>query len=238
MRRALTLALLILASVPLLYAVSLLPPVGSEDNPTYTYVVPHYLEEGPEETGCENIVTAVILNYRGFDTGGEVTVIFTALMAVFGVLLIPRPAEKVRQPESAVPVSPVTLFIVRTLAPFIVVFSVYQIINGHSTPGGGFQGGTIIGALLIAASLVMGSERTQRLLPEGVRRWLQPAAVLMFAVVGVTGMLLFGEYLSYPIEGEYLFLRVPFLTLVEIGIGVGGAAIVASIFWAMEGSDG
>ncbi len=236
MRRTLTLALLILASIPLLYGVAKLPPVGSVDNATYTHVVPHYLEEGPEETGAENVVTAIILNYRGYDTNGEVTVIFTALMAVFGVLLLPHGAE---QPtEKPVPVSPVTKFIVRTLAPFIFLFSIYVILYGHSTPGGGFQGGTIVGALLIATSLVMGSDRAQALLPERIRPWLQPAAVFMFAIVGVAGMVLLGEYLSYPVEGQYLFLRVPFLTLIEFGIGIGGAAIVASIFWTMEGSNG
>jgi len=238
MRRALILALLILASVPLLYAVAQLPPVGSAENPPYTHVVPHYLEEGPEETGCENIVTAVILNYRGYDTDGEVTVIFAAMMGVFGVLLLQRTAEKTVQPDKTVPVSPVTRFIVRTLAPFIVILAVYMIIYGHASPGCGFQGGTILGALLIAISLVMGSAFAQTLLPHRIRPWLHAAAVLMFAAVGVAGMLLLGEYLSYPVEGAYLFLRVPFLTLIEIGIGVAGAGIIASIFWTMEGSYG
>ena len=98
MRRTLTLALLVLASVPLLYAVAQLPPVGSVQNPTYTHVASHYLEKGSEETGCENIVTAIILNYRGYDTHGEVTVIFTAMMAVFGVLLVSRTAKKSSRP--------------------------------------------------------------------------------------------------------------------------------------------
>ncbi len=239
MRRVIALAVLILASVPLMYAVAQLPPIGSVQNPTYTHVVPRYLAEGHEEAGAENIVTAVILNYRGFDTDGEVTVIFTALMSVFAVLLMPRLADKKREEGlPAVPVSPVTYFVVRTLAPFIVMFAIANIAYGHAAPGGGFQGGTIIGALLIATSLVMGSERVGRLLPESIRPWLQPAAVLMFSIVGIAGMFLLGEYLSYPVHGPYVFLRTPFLTLIEIGIALGGAAIVASIFWTMEGSEG
>lgn len=238
MRRALIIALLVLTSVPLLYAVTLLPPIGSVDNPTYTHVVPHYLEKGEEETGSENIVTAIILNYRGYDTNGEVTVIFTAMMAVFGVLLLPKGATKLDAHEPDISVSPVTRYIVRTLAPFIVLFSVYMVIYGHTTPGGGFQGGTIIGALLIATSLVQGSKQAQKLLPESIRPWLQPAAVLLFCGVGLTGMALLGTYLSFPTEAPYLFLRVPFLTVIEIGIAVGGGAIVATIFWTMEGSNG
>jgi multicomponent Na+:H+ antiporter subunit B len=234
MKRAITIAVLILVSIPLLIAVAQLPPVGSTDNPTYTHVVPRYLESGPEEAGCENIVTAVILNYRGYDTDGEVTVIFTALVAVLGVLLLPR-ADSSPRPPSRIPASPVTQYIVNILAPFIVMFSTYMILYGHETPGGGFQGGTILGALMIVLSLTSGSERVQGFFPEGVRPWLQPAAVLMFGLIGIAGMVFLGAYLAFPHEGSLLFLRTPWLTLLEVGIGVGGAAIVASIFWAMEG---
>jgi len=244
MRRALIIALLVLAAVPLLFGVSQLPPIGSTGNPTYTHVVPRYLEEGAEEAGAENIVTAVILNYRGYDTNGEVTVIFTALVAVLGVLTFAKataaksePAEETPVPAPPMPVSPVTRFIVRILAPFILLFSIYMVIYGHTSPGGGFQGGTIVGALLIAVSLVSGSAQAKRLLPERIRPWLQPAAVLAFALVGVAGLWLIGPYLSFPVEGELVFLRTPWLTIIEFGIGIGGAAIVASIFWAMEGSD-
>ena len=53
--------------------------------PAQQHVAPHYLEQGEAETGVPNIVTAVLASYRGFDTLGEVTVIFTAGI---GVLLM------------------------------------------------------------------------------------------------------------------------------------------------------
>lgn len=54
--------------------------------PIHTHVVPRYLEEGPRETGIPNMVTAVLASYRGYDTLGETTVVFTAGIAVIALL--------------------------------------------------------------------------------------------------------------------------------------------------------
>lgn len=232
MRRATVVALLIVVAVPLIAAAAALPAEGSMDNPTYRHVVPRYLEHGAEEGGAENIVTAIILNYRGYDTNGEVTVIFTALVGMFAVLLISKERTPGRRPKR-IPASPVVQFIVRVIAPFAFVFSMYVIVNGHVTPGGGFQGGTILGALLIAASLALGSERVQRWLPDKARPLLQPAAVLTFIVIGAVG-LTWGYYLAFPNEPTFFWLRTIELLALEAGIGLGGAAIVISLFWTME----
>jgi multicomponent Na+:H+ antiporter subunit B len=62
-----------------------LPPFGAADAPIHLHTVPHYLQQSISETGVPNVVTAVLADYRGFDTLGEVTVIFTAGI---GVLLL------------------------------------------------------------------------------------------------------------------------------------------------------
>ena len=62
-----------------------LPPFGAADTPVHRHVAPRYLEQTMAETGVPNVVTAVLASYRGFDTLGEVTVIFTAGI---GVLLL------------------------------------------------------------------------------------------------------------------------------------------------------
>ncbi len=72
MKKALVVALLIIAAIPLLIGVAELPPHGDPDTPVHTHISAYYLENGVEEAGTENIVTAVILNYRGLDTSGEV----------------------------------------------------------------------------------------------------------------------------------------------------------------------
>lgn len=65
-----------------------LPEFGEPDSVIHQHVAPRYLEQGAAETGVPNIVTAVLASYRGFDTLGETTVVFTAGVGV--ILLLRR----------------------------------------------------------------------------------------------------------------------------------------------------
>lgn len=66
----------------LIYGSLDMPHYGDPEAPIHKHVVPRYLEQSPEEVGVPNVVTAVLASYRGFDTLGEVTVIFTAGIGV------------------------------------------------------------------------------------------------------------------------------------------------------------
>lgn len=81
----LPLAIVLVTGGVLIYGISDLPPFGSPDNPAQTHVVPRYIEQSPAEIDVPNLVTSVLASYRGFDTLGEVVVIFTAGI---GVLLL------------------------------------------------------------------------------------------------------------------------------------------------------
>jgi multicomponent Na+:H+ antiporter subunit B len=72
----------------LIYGTYDLPPFGVADQPVNTHVGAHYIQNGAAETDIPNVVTAVLASYRGFDTLGEVTVIFTAGIGV--MLLLKR----------------------------------------------------------------------------------------------------------------------------------------------------
>jgi len=234
-KKALVTSLLIIAAIPMLIAVAALPRHGALDTPVQTGISAHYLEFGVEEAGAENIVTDVILNYRGFDTEFEVTVIFTSLAAVLALLLGASTAGATfSRPGSGVRPSVVVRFVVRLLAPFTAMFAIYVILNGHVSPGGGFQGGAVLGALFITLTVVLGGARVAGAFPEASRRWLQIAAPLTFAVAGVAGVLLTGFYLGYPTEVGLHWLRTFMIIAIEIGIGVGGAAIIATLFIVME----
>jgi multicomponent Na+:H+ antiporter subunit B len=82
----------------LVYGTLDMPPFGNPDNPAHQHVAPHYIEESGHEIGLPNIVTSVLGSYRGYDTMGEVAVVFTALV---GVLLLlsrgPRPTRVRRE---------------------------------------------------------------------------------------------------------------------------------------------
>lgn len=230
MKKALVVALLVLAAMPLLAAVAAMPRFGSPEQPAYTHVARRYLEEGAEEAGADNVVTGVILNYRGFDTNGEVTVIFTACAAVAAVLTDSRSRGRQKPGQDTVPVSPVVSYVVRLLAPFIALFGFYVVVFGESSPGGGFQGGTIFGALVIVLTVVAGREVGERMLPRRSRPWLQVAGPLSFIAVGMLGLVLRGRYLGFPSSGS---ITAAMLMVLEFGIGVGGATVFASIFWRL-----
>jgi multicomponent Na+:H+ antiporter subunit B len=79
------LVVVVLTGLALVYATFDMPRYGDPDAPIHHHVADHYLEETDEEIGVPNIVTAVLASYRGYDTWGETTVIFTACV---GVLLL------------------------------------------------------------------------------------------------------------------------------------------------------
>ncbi len=82
----------------LIYGTLDMPRYGDPQAPAQRHVAPTYLQEGPVETGVPNVVTAVLASYRGYDTLGEVTVIFTAGIGV--VLLLGRWRERRREDEA------------------------------------------------------------------------------------------------------------------------------------------
>jgi multicomponent Na+:H+ antiporter subunit B len=83
--KLLPLAIVLVTGATLVYGIVDLPPFGAADNPAHTHVAPRYVFESMSEIDVPNFVTAVLASYRGFDTLGEVVVIFTAGI---GVLLL------------------------------------------------------------------------------------------------------------------------------------------------------
>ena len=83
----------VVTALVLIYGTIGSPPFGAADNPTHTHVANRYLEKSVEETLVPNVVTSVLASYRGFDTLGEVTVIFTAGI---GVLLLLKGRRKLK----------------------------------------------------------------------------------------------------------------------------------------------
>ena len=84
--KLLPLLAVLLTGSALIYATFDMPHYGDPNAPIHQHVAPHYLEETEHEIGVPNIVTAVLASYRGYDTWGETTVIFTACIAVMMLL--------------------------------------------------------------------------------------------------------------------------------------------------------
>ena len=78
--------LVFLTGAILIYGATDMPSWGDPNSPASTHVSPRYIEKVMEETEVPNIVTAVLADYRGFDTFGETTVIFTSAIACLFIL--------------------------------------------------------------------------------------------------------------------------------------------------------
>lgn len=137
------------------------------------------LARAPAELGTANIVTAVVLAYRGLDTLGELTILFVAATAA-GMVLGQRRADAPHDPEAG--------FIFRVAAdllfPFLLVVGLYIVIHGHLTPGGGFQGG----ALLAAAFFLPFLARPGGLFNEESAAMVEGLAGASFIVIGLAGL--------------------------------------------------
>lgn len=94
---AIPLVVCLLTGGALVYATLDLPAFGVAGAPQNEHVAPYYIEHSLEETGSPNIVTAVLASYRGYDTLGETTVIFTAGIGVL-ILLSGRRRRRSRKP--------------------------------------------------------------------------------------------------------------------------------------------
>lgn len=242
MRKYLVIGLLIVVGMLLFYTIGKMPPMNSKKNPDKTNVMPRYVNKGLEESGAENVVTNIILNYRGYDTMGEVTVIFSALCAV--VALLDR--EKRRRSRSAPDASPVKAsVIVKTVArftvPLIVFFAICIMLHGENSPGGGFQGGAVIGASIILFSLAFTLPRSTDRMPLKGRIPLESVAMLGFLSMGFLGLAFGVNFLTYLLPGVpaswHHLVRSLMMTVIEVGIGVAGGTIFVSIVFMLSRED-
>ena len=146
----------------------------------------------PEQVGAANIVTSVVLAYRGFDTLLELTILFTAATAGGLVLGKPRP-DAVRDPDAG--------FILQAGAdlffPLLLVVGLYIILHGHLTPGGGFQGGVILAAAFFVPILA----RPGTVMDHRVVSLIEGLAGATFILIGLLAMLDGREFLA-PLFGK------------------------------------
>ncbi len=174
----------------------------------------YYIEKGEEDTGASNIVTSVVVNYRGFDTLGEVTVLFLAAIGLGAVLATFQRKEKIK-------VEPSSLILYtgcRFLFPLILLFGSYIFIHGHLTPGGGFQGGAVIASAFVLVYLGCRGKRINKV----GSNITESLGGLTFVVLGLVGLAVGGHYFleNFLPKGEFNTLfSAGIIPLIYIAIG-------------------
>lgn len=121
----------------------------------------------------------------------------------------------------------------KLILPFVLLFAIYVQLHGETGPGGGFQAGVIVAAVVILIAITFGNNAAKRVAPRGLVERLVPLGVLIYAGTGVAGLLLGGNFLDYavlaaaPVSGHLLGIF-----LVEIGVAVTVSSTMVALFYA------
>jgi len=226
---------LLAALLVLFYVARDFPRMGDPESPASTHVSPRYIEDSESKAGAPNMVTAVLADYRSYDTLGETVVILTAGLACLLVLGSFRRTRD--EPEDAKLMvqgfgSDVLDATSRLLIPFIVLFAVYVVVHGHTSPGGGFQGGAIFAAGLMLVRLTRGKAKGLRL-RAGVAVIIACAGIFIYLGTGLLSLIRGYQFLDYaalplPYEGGHL--REFGSLTVEVGVFIAVTAVLMLIF--------
>ena len=180
--------------------------------------LPRLVGERLHDSGVEHTVTAVLLNFRAYDTLLEIGVL---LLAVLGVLAIRSAPDGVASAPH--PGGPVLAVLVAISIPLLIVTGVYLLWAGSHAPGGAFQAGALLAAAGVLARL---TDRLPALLPP--RPPMRAALMLGFAVfllAAALGPVAGGAFLAYPAG-----LARPFILLIESALTVSIALVLVSLF--------
>ena len=129
--------------------------------------------------------------------------------------------------------------IAKLLVPFMLVFALYVQFHGDFGPGGGFQAGVIAAAAIVFYALVFGLAAGRRLAPDALIEKLLAGGVLLYAGVGLAGLMLGGNYLDYfvlganPVDGQHRGIF-----WVEAGVALTVSGVMLKLFYMFAGRGG
>ncbi|MDI6859712.1 MAG: MnhB domain-containing protein [Methanocellales archaeon] len=128
----------------------------------------------------------------------------------------------------------------RWLIPFMQLFGLYVIIHGHASPGGGFQGGVIVATSMILYAIVFGLAEARKRATQRLRLVMESAGPLIYALIGVLGILVGGVFLEYriiPLPYEPHITSEIMISIIEIAIGIGVMALCITMFYALAAEE-
>ncbi|MGF6961737.1 Na(+)/H(+) antiporter subunit B [Paraburkholderia youngii] len=182
----------------------------------------YYVVRGPLELGAPNIVTGILITFRGFDTLGEVAVLFMVAASV-GVLLKEESATSTAVADEAAlarrPAGEIVHTGKQVLLPMIFTFGGYVIVNGHLSAGGGFQGGAIVAS----AVMLMLLARPRSTLNLALLSVVESLAGVLYVCIGILGLVLAGGFLDarFLPRGEFgTFFSAGAIPLISTLLGV------------------
>ena len=197
----------------------------------------HFINNTGVDTEVPNMVTAVLADYRGFDTMFETVVVFIAGIAVLAILKGSGRRRGGNRKDHEVEAEPdlIVTNTVRLVVPIIQIFAFYVLAHGHVSPGGGFQGGVVMGASFILLALAWDLDFALLRVSQSKCIIIAALGIVIYAGIGFLSMLLGGEFLDYaelekvlPVSRE--MARYHAMLGVEIGVGFTVTAIMFALY--------
>jgi multicomponent Na+:H+ antiporter subunit B len=233
-RRWIAKIVVVVTTMLLLYGTFDKPRLGDPNAPVHLYVAPYYLENTEALMGFPNVVTAVLSSFRGYDTLGEVFVVFIAAVGVMFIL----DARQGKGPEYEMPEAGLKHHLIpravgALLIPFMLLFGLYVQFHGEYGPGGGFQAGAIIATAFILYALLEGEKTALNAFSRNAQMVLIVCGSSLYGAVGVICTLKGGTFLDYsvllddPVAG-----RQAGIIIIELGVGMAVCGALLSIFHA------
>ena len=226
-----------------------MPFIGSHSSPPNSYVSPHYILNAMKHTHAANIVTAVLADYRGFDTLFETCVLFLSGIATLMVLSTKErvsPKHILHQPTYLTKSGKadhhgsyggtVLQASFRLIVPVVMLYGIYVLFHGELSLGGGFQAGALVACAYLLDRIMpsfesrLGEFREEKLLVGA------GLGVFIYAFTGILPMLFGGKFLEYSklpfgafvAHGE-AGLHTTGILMIEIGVSICVAAVIMTI---------
>jgi multicomponent K+:H+ antiporter subunit A len=196
-------------------------------------ISPYFLRTTVPEGGGANAVNVIIVDYRGFDTLGEITVLGIAALLIYALLHRFTPATDAPAPVHSTQAHPLMLALVaRLLLPFAALIAIYFFLRGHNLPGGGFIAGLVLAIALLLQFAAHGQAWMQARMSTDFRGWIG-WGLLIATLTGMGSWLFAAPFLTstydYPVLPWIGPVPLASASLFDLGVflTVVGATVVA-----------
>lgn len=164
---------------------------------------------------------------------GETLVVFTAAIAVFGLLGNINKRQRDKERSSVTQHDDIVLSVfTKLMLPMVLLFGLYVQFHGDFGPGGGFQAGVIFSAGLILYGLTFGLDELLLVVPPWLLRIFTALGIFLYAGTGLLTMLLGGNFLDYNLLADGTHGQHYGIFAVELGVGISVAAVMLSLFYS------
>lgn len=214
-----------------------LPTIGDHNTPANSYISQYFIENAVKDTHAYNIVTAVLADYRGFDTLFETCVMF---LSGITAMMILSTKEKVKREKKTLFVSTFQSDVMdsafRLIIPIVLIYGMYVLIHGEISLGGGFQAGALIACAYMLERIIPGMRSAVDFIREDIVLLFAGIGVFIYLFTGLLPMFNGGNFLEY---GKLPFgertaetvahLHTTGILMIEIGVTVCVAFVIIAI---------